>query len=582
MVTINKSQALRQRRRRSTSNEKVNFPSTHDGAADERPIDLEDDPTARAARRWKRWSYLSSFKWWSNEYRYATVCTLSIMTLAILLWHYDGKLAPKFSPGIELDMIVVALMTTIRVAMGSIVETCICQCAWIWVSKTHQLRAGTEAKLEDFKLFDEASGGILGSLALLWRLKGRHLACIGALIVVVTHGFETFSQQLFDNIAQKGYKEDYSLALSTKAAIYSGILATQVNDLEPQCHTANCTWPVIPTLAVCGKCTQAEVKINCTDQTESCTYGISHHTNVTLPQAGETDVFKVNPSADNPFGNETQAVISSFEIMTISKRKSGTSTTASKCSLWVCMKSFNISVADGRVYQSTADTWNRTRFEVATGSHSDEYLFIDIPKQMNTGSRSRYSVSARSLKALRSFMDSLTFGTFEYVSDVTNFSSDWIEAMWKATTDLDSWIARLSLSLTNEMRQHGTIRDPLRTEYEGSASKMADYVHVQWPWMIYPPVFLLVSLYYLVSTIIAAARDDVAVWKGDSLPMLFSRIDPLILALGTNKMDVPNGLDDLGKSKIALSRDERGYWTFEAVQESEAEDSGLGDDDEHI
>lgn len=31
---------------------------------------------------------------------------------------------------------------------------------------------------------------------MLWKLKLRHFACMGAFIVVMAHGFETFSQQM--------------------------------------------------------------------------------------------------------------------------------------------------------------------------------------------------------------------------------------------------------------------------------------------------------------------------------------------------------------------------------------------------
>lgn len=351
-------------------------------------------------------------------------------------------------------------------------------------------------------------------------------------------------------------------------------MAAQVRDLEPQCHTANCTWPVFPSLAVCGQCEPAEVKIHCTDKTQTCTFGISSATNVTVPEAADADLFKVSPVGEgltNSTGQE-KTYLSIFEIMTVSKRATATRTTAAECALWFCLKTFDISVTDGKSEQAIVATWNETRFEAATSAHSDEHVFINMPKHMGIQQNSRYSVSDRSVKALRSFIDSLTSGSFENASDVLIFSSDWIEAMWQATNDLETWIGKLSLSLTNEMREHGTIRDPYRTEYEGSASKMANYVHVQWYWMIYPASFLIMSLYYLLGTILAAARDGVAAWKGDSLPMLFSRIDSRIQALGMAKMDVPKGLNDLGKSRVALTKDNLGYWTFEPYGSNEEHD----------
>lgn len=147
-------------------------PSVHDGAADETEGDGETNTGNHGPRTRQKPRRKSSFRWWADEYRCAALCMAGIVTLGLVLWHFDGKLAPRFEPGIELDMIVIAIMTLVRVTLGSIVESCICQGAWIWVSKSHQARKRNRARLEDFKLFDEASRGFLGSLALLWRLKG--------------------------------------------------------------------------------------------------------------------------------------------------------------------------------------------------------------------------------------------------------------------------------------------------------------------------------------------------------------------------------------------------------------------------
>lgn len=365
-----------------------------------------------------------------------------------------------------------------------------------------------------------------------------------------------------------------TLALSTKSAVYSGILAAQVRDLEPRCHTANCTWPVFPTLAVCGRCAPVQVKVECSEEERSCSFGVSANTNATLSESAEVDLFQVNPvnaSLSNATGDK-KTFVSMFEIMTVWQRAAATRSTGAECALWFCLKAYNVSVADGRARQTVVATCDESRFEAATSAHSDEHVFVSIPEALNAQQMSRFSVSDRAQKALRSFIDALTSGRFEHASDVINFSSDWIEAMWQATADLSAWIDKFSLSLTNEMREHGTLRDPYGTNYEGSASKMANYVHVQWYWMMYPALFLAISLCYLVGTIRAGARDNVSAWKGDSLPMLFSRIDPRILDLSAEKMDVPKGLDDLGKSRIALAKDENGHWIFEPHGSKEEQD----------
>lgn len=140
----------------------------HDGAADEESNTYEESKQLLKGKieRGRR-VHLVALQWWADEYKSAIICGLSIIILSIVLWHYDGKLVPRLSPGLDLEMLVIALVTISRVAISNVVEACISQCAWIWIAKSHQQRTNTVARLEDFKLFDEASRGFLGSVALL-------------------------------------------------------------------------------------------------------------------------------------------------------------------------------------------------------------------------------------------------------------------------------------------------------------------------------------------------------------------------------------------------------------------------------
>jgi hypothetical protein len=50
----------------------------------------------------------------------------------------------------------------------------------------------------DFEIFDKASRGPLGALMLLFRTKGRSLAALGALLIVLLLAIDTFFQQVID------------------------------------------------------------------------------------------------------------------------------------------------------------------------------------------------------------------------------------------------------------------------------------------------------------------------------------------------------------------------------------------------
>lgn len=152
----------------SIESERPSVLLTHDGTADEENSTSQERSHLLSSKieRGRR-AYFVALQWWADEYKSAIICGLSIIILSIVLWYYDGELTPRLSPGIDLDMLVIALVTLCRVTMGNVVEACISQCAWIWISKPHQLRTKTVARLEDIKLFDEASRSFLGSIALI-------------------------------------------------------------------------------------------------------------------------------------------------------------------------------------------------------------------------------------------------------------------------------------------------------------------------------------------------------------------------------------------------------------------------------
>lgn len=143
-----------------------------------------------------------------------------------------GRQDGKKASGVELGALIIAVMTVVRVALKGVVESSVSQAAWVWVSEARHrrnlARASTaaagehghrrrrraavtwlrricccfgharrdKAELEDFKMFDDASRGLWGAMILIWEMKGRHTACLGAAIIILAHGFETFTQQM--------------------------------------------------------------------------------------------------------------------------------------------------------------------------------------------------------------------------------------------------------------------------------------------------------------------------------------------------------------------------------------------------
>lgn len=233
---------------------------------------------------------------------------------------------------------------------------------------------------------------------------------------------------------------EYALTLSTKSAIYSGILSVEVADLEPTCHAANCTWPTFPTLAVCGECIPVRIETSCAAESDTCDVTTQSKTNITIPVGVETESFKVTPLEDQQkdgAGSE-KTIISQFEMMAISNRTTGTRSNAAQCSLWICVKFFAISVNDGKSTQTVVGIHDQTRFEPSSHFVSDEHVFVHLPSQPGQPQPSAHGISDRSVRAIRDFMDTLTQGYLQTSPAAIYFPSDWIEAMWQATADTAS------------------------------------------------------------------------------------------------------------------------------------------------
>ncbi|KAI2472607.1 hypothetical protein F4781DRAFT_420013 [Annulohypoxylon bovei var. microspora] len=442
---------------------------------------------------------------------YSGVCLLTACVLVALMYVFDGQPEPQWSSNLQYGTVIIAIMSCFRLALKAV---------------SGFRKGSVEAKIEDFKMFDEAATGLWGSLVLIWRMRGKHLACVGAAIMILAQGFETFSSgmvgfdqsptpvvdktsmnilsappppraETWSNIVSSG---NTSLGLSAKAAIYDGIIAKTISPIPVSCSTLDCTWPPFPTLAVCGNCTESLVKTSCNSQ---------NGLNVTMKN-----------------GIQTSTVISN---------------------------------------------WSKTNFSTAASARSDEFTFVDIPPDLHVQNQTRYSVPAGSVQALKTFIDSLMTGSASGPIGAVKYSSDWIEALWNATPDLDAWIARLALSMTNEIRRTGTLAtdtDPdtdtdRMLAYAGTAYIAASHVRVNWYWVIYPLSLMVLAFCYLAQTVWRTARDRVCAWKGDSLPMLFCHVEPGVYAQVQDGMDVPEGLiGKVGKTEIELVQQDDGMWVF--------------------
>ncbi|CCC09223.1 hypothetical protein SMACR_04982 [Sordaria macrospora] len=435
--------------------------------------------------------------------------------LVILLRYYDNQLVPELGVGVQFDSVLIVMVTIFRISLMGFVGSCLSQGAWLWVSEISQQRYNHDALLSDFSVFDGSSRGIRGSLMLLWRMKLKHLGCLGALIIILSHWFETFSQQMV-------LFEQRPRILSR--GVDSG------NTLD-----------------------------------------------VPMDPAAEFNIFKVAPSngSAHPIKSTNRAYFSVFDMLSlVQSEDQGLSVTGSECALWFCVQSFKLLVFDGTHNESKVGNWSTTELARGGNLHGSGYSFIGLPENMNADNTTTYSVSKEAIIALRTFMAGITTGVVRADTNMLDYSSDWVEAMWNATNNLEAWMGSFTEAMTAEFRINGRLSNGLggTKVYAGSATQLAPFIRVQWWWMFYPGCMLLISFYYFFRTAVISARHGVSAWKGDALPMLFVRVDDNIHAHVGDGMDVPGGLTDrVGNIRIAMYRDEDGQWRFRSTRDDPKE-----------
>lgn len=387
--------------------------------------------------------------------------------------------------------------------------------------------------------------------------------------------------ETWHNVVSKGFGGDLDLGLSTKASFYDGIMASSISDLTLFCGTANCTWPIFPSLAVCGSCTDGTYASTCPPG-KACTYSMPSGTSITAPNGDSTGYhFTVAPTA-NVSATLSQASFSSFDVLSVSKSRVSASVEAVSCTLWFCLQSYDISMINGQQNTTVTGSWSAVEFSAANSAHNDEFHFIDIPTEMNADPNTRYSVPFESIEILHSFMASKMFGNSSNIDNQINYDSDWIQAMQNSSSDLPRWIATLSLSLTNDIRLSGGLdSNNLRGQYRytGTAYAQVPHVEVNWFWVAYPLTLMILAFLYLMQTVWRTARDHVAAWKGDSLPMLFAHIDKGIHQVVADGMDVPGGLTDrVGRTQVELIRRQNGKWLFKLPERAVRRRSAVAKD----
>ncbi|KAK0507926.1 hypothetical protein JMJ35_009815 [Cladonia borealis] len=429
--------------------------------------------------------------WWLWEILSALTALISSTVIIVILVIFDSSSLPDWPSVFTINSTISFFAVITKLAITSALGASISQSKWLWY------RQEEPRPLKDLQLFEDASRGPWGALALLFSIRARHIAFVGATITVLMLLFDPFLQQVVvypDRLvasektativraqnyvarSEEGLPLPSVVDMSLKAAIYEGIFDVRDQadvNIEHYCSTGNCTWQDFSSLAVCSKCANITSYIE-----KSCNETGCHHLYLpdgpTITGSGS----QINSSTTNispDLANTTASIIQFTSLIS----KSNASPSAYECALFYCINTYTASVTDGAISQTITSTFlNNT----ATHSQSSDLLYTPPPSFTNNNTTTSntttttFTVSSLAALALNSFMTT-TFTGHGHISPPSSnttsfFSSDTIHALY-STTNYTARINNLAISMTNNIRQQNSSGS---SPHPGIAFKTETYV----------------------------------------------------------------------------------------------------------
>ncbi|EOA91788.1 uncharacterized protein SETTUDRAFT_152831 [Exserohilum turcica Et28A] len=471
----------------------------------------------------------------------------------------------------------------------------------------------------DFEIFDKASRGAWGAALLLFRTKGRSLAALGALLIVLLLAIDTFFQQvttlpdrwtlhklpgeipyvvryepLYQKETQGGFEasiintelqpivQDFLYKNGTKPVRFGN---GNRPEIPLSCPTSNCTWPEYDTLAVCGTCKEVSDLLNITFACLNTTIDWStawegplskvpypkgqvcgHFLNITAEQPILLSGYSIKDG--KPRGEEDEALLFRTYPLTAfltKKRLYGVGSVAFKNIRNPILHALVASAVDGpeSVYQNKTPivhecflSWcvNTIKSSYGLGEYNEEVISSqynhtmgpspwdswEIPEDQGGGTFIVYkeeititpaeTAIGNPMHTNRSIIygvNNVTAAHFMSIFDdffPSSYSINKTESTiprlrykdymngpcqrflplspWLAPSNVTRHIERLATAMTDRVRSSSSNQMLL-----GEASYTEKFVSVQWEWLIFPLLLLLLTLIFLVLTIIKTSKD---------------------------------------------------------------------------
>ncbi|KAJ5479208.1 hypothetical protein N7530_004717 [Penicillium desertorum] len=389
--------------------------------------------------------------WWGWDILGLGLSLAILIAIIVILRVFDGKQQPSWR-WISLNTLLSWLSTVGKGCIAFPLSAGLSQLKWVWFAQRKR-------PLSDLRVFDNASRGIYGSVELLWALRMRHFAVLGAIAVLLAVGFEPFVQNLVhyspdlivdaSQISRLANTTDYSslgplrsgagnyyIEPTFKGNIYNSIFSTDPRRpwAIPQymCPTGNCTWDPIASLAVRAICSNvtSSIKKRCErldDSTgipyDNCTVSLPNGASAYYAGGYATDAIALQvQSSSQPivYTNATLPVIQRIEAVVASGEEGWNMASAiredaryvaTECSLEPIVRSVKASVNSSVYSETVLAEWTKVEVWHDSQNSGDGHSLIpNWNESLGIHPGQNFTLFPRSHATITLFMKSLFSG----------------------------------------------------------------------------------------------------------------------------------------------------------------------------
>ena len=466
---------------------------------------------------------------WRAEIFFISTGCAGAITIAVLLYHYDGRPLPHFDPDISFNSLLTIPAKVIELVIGTVGSSVLIQRGWLWYR-------GPARPLDDLRAFWKGATSAAELIKIIKRtgLSLETLLCIALALNLATSFVVQQSNGIKTVMVSSGFGSvpkvtNVTRPLSTMSisnpddamiASWSyGFVgpADQIIRIPAKCPGAQeCRWNFM-TIAVGHICENiTDLVVPCDVTTDICTVMLANTTAGPLtvgPSRASASIGYLDPDflTDYPWYLQAWKVLSTFN------ETGKPSVVAYQCKLYPDIQNLSASMINGTYEEhQVSPAWHNTS---APASTNDQWLMNPDGNLNDTMNIQNLTVESFQRFAVVSITGNSTSSAFG-----EDFGGN-IELQVQHPSLGDGTFPKrvanqaAALSLTLRLGTNDSSSAPPEFAL-GPASKQELRVHVKYPWLLSTLLVLLILLFVLLCTMFETAKAGIPVWKDDVLALI--------------------------------------------------------------